>query len=246
MMGQVGKRVTRRLRQVVPARNSSREYLTEFAERASQSTAPGSLVLDAGSGGGPYRSCFAQHRYESADFENAPGVDYVCDLARTPIQADRYDLVVCTQVLEHVPNPGMVLSELYRLLKPGAQLWLSTPLFYEEHMQPYDFFRYTRFGLTRLFEDAGFVVSEITELEGYYGSLSYQMAFAAANLPLSPKQYGGGVAGLIGAAVALLLIPTCSLLSRFYAGFDRRKKLVGHLCKNYCVVGTKAIHGAIS
>ncbi len=119
------------------------------------------FVLDAGAGHGPYRSHFASARYEAADFERVPGKTYagnhyICDLAAIPVEADRYDLVLLSQVLEHLPEPSRVLAELHRVLKPGGRIWASTPLFYEEHDTPYDFFRYTQFGLRHLFEQAGF------------------------------------------------------------------------------------------
>jgi SAM-dependent methyltransferase len=106
-------------------------------------------VLDAGAGDSPYRERFAHVQYESADFERVPGKryaasDYVCDLAAIPVEDHRYDLVLLSQVLEHLPEPGAVLAELRRVLKPGGTIWASAPLFYEEHEVPYDFFRYTQ------------------------------------------------------------------------------------------------------
>jgi SAM-dependent methyltransferase len=225
-------------------RNSGREYLMDFVMRAASSVPAGALVLDAGSSeSAPYRDCFQGHRYESADFAGDPGaLTYVCDLTEIPVEAARYDLVVCTQVLEHVPRPEPTLAELHRVLKPGCKLWLSTPLYYEEHMQPYDFFRYTRFGLKSLFERAGFSVDEIYELEGYYGTLSYQMNVAVRSLPIAPVKYGGGPMGAAASGLALMAIPILSLLGNFYARLDRRQKLdsAGH-CKNYCVVATKPL-----
>jgi SAM-dependent methyltransferase len=227
-----------------PSRNSSREYLAEFAQHAADSVPAGSLVLDAGSSpDAPYYPCFGKHRYESADMRGeSDKVTYVCNLTSIPVENDRFDLVLCTQVLEHVPYPDQVVRELYRVLKPGCRLWLSTPLFYEEHMQPHDFFRYTRFGLPRLFEEAGFTIEELVELEGYYGTLSYEMDVARRSLPVSPSHYGGGALGIVAAVFAMVLVPVFHLLSQFYAGLDRRVKYTesGH-CKNYCVVARKQV-----
>lgn len=227
-----------------PHRNSSREYLAEFAQRAADSIPAGSLVLDAGAGhDAPYYPFLKKHLYESADMRGVSGkVTYICDLSSIPVENDRFDLVLCTQVLEHVPSPNQVMRELCRVLKPGFRLWLSTPLFYEEHMQPYDFFRYTRFGLARLFEEAGFTVEEMVELEGYYGTLSYQMDVARRSLPLRAIDYGGGALGMVAAVMAMVLVPVFHFLSEFYAGLDRRVKYTagGH-CKNYCVVGSKRV-----
>jgi SAM-dependent methyltransferase len=222
-----------------PYVSSSRIYLRAFLVRAAASVAPDSLVLDAGAGPGTqYRALFDQHRYESADFSG--DVTYRGDIASLPVEDHRFDLIVSTQMLEHVPNPGAVLRELFRVLRPSAQLWLTAPLFYEEHEQPNDFFRYTRFGLHQLFENAGFCVEEIAELEGYYATLGYQMAVASRSLPRHPRFYGGGLPGLIGSASAIALRPAFTVLSRLYARLDQCTKFTAAgQCINYCVIGTK-------
>src|SRR5215210_9514252 len=134
------------------AGNSSRAYLPRFLARAAESVEPGQLVLDAGAGRAQYRGLFAHARYETADFLAVKGKkyaqpDYVCDLAAIPVEDARFDHVLLTQVLEHIPEPRLVLAELHRVLKPGGTLWLTAPLFYAEHERPYDFYRYTQFGL---------------------------------------------------------------------------------------------------
>lgn len=164
--------------------NSSRVYLDRFARRAGESVAPGAYVLDAGAGNGPYRRHFDHAHYEAADFQQVPGKTYsgnhyICDLAEIPVADGRFDLVLFSQVLEHIAEPAAVLRELRRVLKPGGRIWASAPLFYEEHEQPFDFYRYTQFGLRRRFEEAGFTDLEVDWLEGYLGTVSYQLDVAA-------------------------------------------------------------------
>ena len=172
--------------------NSSRVYLHRFLERAGQTVEAGQLVLDAGAGRAPYRDLFAHARYETADFLAVKGKkyvtpDYVCDLAEIPVEDARFDHVLLTQVLEHIPEPARVVAELHRVLKPGGTLWLTAPLFYAEHERPYDFFRYTQFGLRHLLESAGFEVLELDWMEGYLGTLSYQARLMGRSLPSSPR-----------------------------------------------------------
>lgn len=164
--------------------NPSRVRLQQFAQRAAESAATGALVLDAGAGHGPYRSLFDHCRYEAADFERVPGKtyngnDYICDLTQIPVEDHRYSVVLLSQVLEHLPEPVRVLTEMRRVLKPGGTIWASTPLFYEEHDTPYDFYRYTQYGLVHIFEQAGFQVREIDWLEGYLATVGYQLGVAA-------------------------------------------------------------------
>lgn len=158
--------------------NASRERLARENRAFAKRTKASMLVLDAGAGNGPYRSLFDHATYESADFAQLKSaytdLTYVCDLADIPVEEARFDRVVFNQVLEHIPDPRLVLAELHRVLKPGGEIICTCPLFYEEHQKPYDFYRYTQFGLRLLFEEAGFEVHKVRWLEGYFGTVSYQ------------------------------------------------------------------------
>jgi SAM-dependent methyltransferase len=225
-------------------KNSSRDYLQDFVTGAAASLPAGALVLDAGAGDCRYEPLFSRVRYESADFcqvdKEYGDLTYVCDLARIPVKEGRYDLILLTQVLEHIPEPQAVLADVHRVLKAGGELWLSAPLFYEEHETPHDYFRFTQYGLQLLLQSAGFTVKRINWLEGYYGTLAYQLATAARALPLQPSQYGGALVGLTAAALALLLKPLFLLLSLVFNGLDRRDKYTSSgQCKNYTSVAVK-------
>jgi SAM-dependent methyltransferase len=225
--------------------NSSREYLAAFANKAGASVPAGALVLDAGAGNGVYASAFDHARYESADFQQVPGkvyvpMTYICDLSELPVEDSRFDLVLCAQVLEHLPEPLAVLKELHRVLRPGGQLWLSCPLFYEEHDKPYDFYRYTSFGLRRLLGDAGFADVELEWLEGYFGTVAYQLRFAADNLPTRPDAYGGGAAGRARATAVRLARPLLRRASAAFTGFDLAHRVTdAGMPKNWAVVAVR-------
>ncbi len=225
--------------------NSSRTHLHRFVERMAGSVAPGELVLDAGAGSAPYRSLFAHARYETADFlalttKRYAEPDYVCDLAAIPVQDGRFDHVLLTQVLEHLPEPATVLAELNRVLKPGGALWLTAPFFYAEHERPYDFYRYTQFGLRHLLGGAGFEVRELEWLEGYFGTLSYQARLMSQALPSWQEAYGGGRRGLGMALAAILVRHAGRRAADRLADLDLRYRLVRHgLPKNYRAVAVK-------
>ena len=205
------------------------------------------VVLDAGAGRSPYRKLFAHAHYEAADFAQlgtryAP-LDYVCDLTQIPVADERYDRVLFTQVLEHMPDPGTVVTELHRVLKPGGRLFCSAPLFYNEHQVPYDFFRYTRFGLRKLFQDAGFEIVRLRWLEGYFGTLAYQFAMMGRHLPVRRAQlrhYGLGWRLVVVWPGLLLLRLIAPYLSRTFARMDVRHRETGSgMPKNYLLVVRK-------
>jgi SAM-dependent methyltransferase len=225
--------------------NSSRARL-QIANAAFAAEVPaGSMVLDAGAGEAPYEPLFRHANYEAADFARVPGKKYssqtyICDLASIPVEDARYDFVVFNQVMEHLPDPLLVLNELKRVLKPGGRMIYSAPFFYEEHEKPYDFYRYTQFGVRHLFDKAGFAVEKLEWLEGYFGSLGYQLGLAASYLPHRPTDYGGGLLGAIQALLAIPLKLQMRFLGKYFHRLEMRHKYTKRgFPKNYVAIVRK-------
>jgi len=121
-------------------------------------------VIDVGCGRKPYRSLFSTDTYIGLDIEN-PGhshenedIDVFYDGKVFPFENESFDNALCNQVLEHVFNPDEFLKEIHRVLKPGGKLLLTVPFAWDEHEQPFDFARYSSFGLKHLMEQAGFTI----------------------------------------------------------------------------------------
>jgi len=81
--------------------------------------------------------------------------DYFYDGNAFPFPDQSFDSVVCNKVFEHVFTPDLFLSEIFRVLKPEGQLLLMVPFIWDEHEQPWDYARYTSFGLKSLLENNG-------------------------------------------------------------------------------------------
>lgn len=224
--------------------NSSRYYLHKEVERFSKSVPANALVLDAGSGLQPYQQLFNHARYESADFEKLDieytKTTYVCDLRNIPVEDCRYDCIIFNQVMEHLPEPGVVLEELYRVLKHGGKLFYSGPLFYEEHQQPYDFYRFTQFGLRFLLTQQGFEINRIDWMEGYFGTVGYQLERMAAYLPGKPKELGGGVSAFLLVLFLIVVKFISGILSLIFYKLDVRYKIISQgYPKNYVCIAVK-------
>jgi len=122
------------------------------------------VVLDYGCGGSPYRSLFPNSVYKRADFLQAEGDTLDYRLAETGSVNEKdatFDLIISTQVIEHVRDVSLYLAECFRLLKPGGRLYLTTHGCYPDHACPYDFWRWTAEGLVLEIEGLGFSKVEL-------------------------------------------------------------------------------------
>ncbi|MFM7155089.1 MAG: class I SAM-dependent methyltransferase [Bacteroidota bacterium] len=121
-------------------------------------------LLDYGCGDSPYRPLYEPHvtEYLGADIERNKSADLVISLPSGKVNSSdsRFDILLSTQVLEHVTDPKRYLEEAHRLLKPGGTLVLSTHGYWMYHPDPTDFWRWTRDGLERTISAEGFEIIE--------------------------------------------------------------------------------------
>lgn len=152
--------------------------INEFVLSAVNKTNSDGLVLDAGAGESRHKGLVKNRKYIAIDAAwgdeewNYSNLDVIGDLVRLPFSMDVFDCILCIQVLEHVNEPQKVLNELFRILKQGGIICLTAPQGAGVHQPPNDYFRYTNYGLTYLFEKAGFEIMELKPICGYFGYLA--------------------------------------------------------------------------
>ena len=123
------------------------------------------VILDYGCGGSPYRALFPNAEYRRADFGEMKDLDYVIGNDSKIAEKDaKFDLILSTQVAEHVSDPRTYFAECFRLLKAGGQLICTTHGTYPDHGCPYDFQRWTADGLARDLALAGFEIERSLKL----------------------------------------------------------------------------------
>jgi SAM-dependent methyltransferase len=133
-------------------------------------------VLDFGCGNSPYAELFPNARYVRADFLDAPGRDFsVTEDARTGIPDGLFDLVISTQVAEHLPDPKSYFDEAYRVLRPGGRMIVTTHGVWEDHGAPFDFQRWTADGICRDLRRSGFDVNGVYKLTAGERFFLYQL-----------------------------------------------------------------------
>jgi len=122
-------------------------------------------ILDYGCGGSPYRTLFPSAEYRRADNLEMGDLDYVLkEGVRVQEKSDTFDMIISTQVIEHIDDPQFYLSECFRLLKSGGKLVLSTHGSFEDHPCPRDYRRWTLDGLRVEVRCAGFETVKIFRL----------------------------------------------------------------------------------
>jgi SAM-dependent methyltransferase len=131
-------------------------------------------ILDYGCADVPYRGFFpSEAEYVAADLAGNPDATLILNPdGSVPCDDGTFDAVFSTQVLEHVEDPALYLSECFRALRPGGRLLLSTHGVFPYHPDPDDYWRWTCAGLRRAVGDAGF---EVERFEGVIGLLAIGM-----------------------------------------------------------------------
>ena len=209
-------------------RDVARWYVTRFVQAVAHRLPAGSSILDAGAGESVYKSMFAACDYKAIDLAvgesrwNYANLDYVGALHEMPIEDETFDAVLCTQVLEHLEWPRESVSEMHRVLKPGGTLFISVPMAQHEHQTPYDFFRYTSYGLKSICQHAGFSDVKVTPFGGMWVRWAYELPRGLSVLPdagiHSRKPSFVGIALL---PLKLILLGVVRLLQFTFLWLDR-------------------------
>ena len=148
-------------------------FLIRDLRKAINGFASGKL-LDIGCGNKPYESLFSNiESYTGSDVVQSDRgkVDVICEATNLPFGDEEFDTVFSTQVMEHVSDPFKMMEESWRVLRPGGHFILSVPFSWELHEEPYDFFRYSKYGLQVNLEKKGFEVVYIVPNGGKWAAI---------------------------------------------------------------------------
>jgi SAM-dependent methyltransferase len=162
------------------AKKTIREALRKHCRLA------GGILLDVGCGVKPYKDVFMEtvtHHY-GTEFPGTYGknerdigiIDFYSDSLFLAVKDSCVDTVLCTQVLEHVKEPSQLFSEVSRILKTGGILFLTAPQEWGLHKEPFDFYRFTRYGLAHLAELSGLRVVVLDPLTGFWALIGQMVS----------------------------------------------------------------------
>jgi SAM-dependent methyltransferase len=197
------------------------DSIFDFLAAAAEQMPPGAVVLDLGAGQSRYSFFFEHCHYLAVDFALGDAkwdysrLDMVGDVCSPGFIRDRrVDFVLNTVTLEHLNEPGNFMAETARVLKPGGMLFLCVPMTANEHQVPYDFFRYTSYGLRHLCEKAGLEVVSCLPSNGplYTASRLLDIFLGAVQVESIPLRIlRKGMRGLINYVIS----PICDWFDRY-------------------------------
>ncbi len=133
----------------------------KISENASQLNG---TLLDFGCGAKPYKELFNVEKYIGVDIMNKAHlhekepVDIYYDGKKLPFRDEQFDSIFSSEVFEHIFNLDEILLEVKRVLKKNGTALFTVPFVWDEHEIPYDFGRYSEFGIKHILERAGFEV----------------------------------------------------------------------------------------
>ena len=174
----------------------------EWVEGRAKSVKPGSRVLDVGAGTAPYRKLFRYCKYETQDFSQYEGymgpegqygdIDYVSDITSIPVPNASFDVILCTEVLEHVPRPIEALQEMVRITRPGGRLFLTAPLGSGLHQEPYHFYGgYTDHWYRKFLTEFDCDIISIEPNHGFFAHLAQECARFSWTFDRLKVEHGG-------------------------------------------------------
>ena len=142
-------------------------------------------LLDIGCGKMPYKEYIFKNsnisEYVGLDIESALKYektikpDFTWDGIKMPFEDNSFECAFGTEVLEHCPYPEIVLSEVFRILKPNGVFFFTVPFLWNLHEVPHDEYRYTPFSLERHFKNVGFQNIRIEATGGWHASLAQML-----------------------------------------------------------------------
>lgn len=205
-------------------------------------------ILDAGAGEQQFKRFCKHLKYYCQDFGeyngqgdgsalqtgqwNNNGLDYVCDIIDMPVEDNFFDAVMCTEVLEHLPDPVRAIEEMARVIKPNGYFLLTAPFCSLTHFSPYHFASgFNRYFYEHHLNRLGFEIIECTPNGDYFSYLAQELK----RIPFVASSYSAKLP-------KLMIKPVIGLMLVFLSYFQKHDKGSNELlCYGYHLFARKKV-----
>lgn len=226
--------------------NSNESFRNAWVAKSLSKIPSGKKVLDAGAGEMFFKKDCIHLKYTSQDFGKYDGrgnsvglqtntwqpdkIDIISDITSIPVKKGSFDVILCTEVLEHLPYPIKAIEEFGRILNKGGVLILTAPFCSLTHYAPYYFSNgFSPFWYKQILKDNNFIIKEITPYGNYFEYLSQELR----RLPEVTKRYSTKFLPIVLNMVIFLAITILAKLSKSDKGSSEL------LCFGHCVIASK-------
>lgn len=186
----------------------------------------GKKILDVGAGEKQYKKFCTHLNYLSHDFNEYDGdidpsalslkkwnygkLDIISDILNIPVKDSSFDILMCTEVFEHIPEPIGAIKEFRRLLKTDGVLLLTAPFCSLTHMAPYFFYTgYSKYFYKKILAENGFTIEELSMNGNYFQYIAQELY----RTPSFSQIYCGGIGKILSIFFKISIIPVIFLLS---------------------------------
>lgn len=214
LSSRIGRRLSGKLTRVT---------LDRFIERHATTA----RTLDIGAQNGPYGALFPNRI--GLDIVPGRGVRIIGDAQALGVRDGAFRSILCTEVLEHLPEPQRAIDEMWRVLEPGGQLLLTTRFLFPIHDAPHDYFRFTKYGLRHLLRQ--FEILDLVEETDSVGTL----AVLLQRLGMQARTLGRTPLRGVWLLAAQAMRPWSFLISDEYGDSSRRTPETGIMTSGYHV-----------
>lgn len=199
-------------------------------------------MLDIGAGTCRYRELFSHCEYRTHDFKKFEGyinhsqgtygkMDYVSDIISIPVRSESFDVILCTEVLEHVPEPIKAMKEISRILVKEGRVFITSPLGSGLHQYPFHFYGgYTPAWYQHWCEQYNLKIISISPNGGFFKHLAQECARVSWIMP--------SIEHLLGDDKVIIKTLFKDLLPRFLFEMDRQH-FMGEFTVGYHVEAEK-------
>ena len=197
-------------------------------------------VLDVGCGDKPYKKYVTFKNYFGIEIQKNKNVDVLYDGKIIPFPPEKFDTILCTDVLEHVSEPDAFIGEMVRVLRKGGALVLTTNFFWNLHYEPNDYYRFTKYGLEYLFRKNSLEVQKIVPLLGWVSLV--QVLFADRLYSFINKKFIFLPIILQIMLCQTILLPTALVIYPI-ARYEFYRE--GAIKSGYLIIGAKSVTGRV-
>jgi ubiquinone/menaquinone biosynthesis C-methylase UbiE len=197
-----------------------------WLEKCLSSIPQGLKILDAGAGESPYKRYCGHLDYYAQDFGKYDGygnkeglqteswdnskLDIISDITNIPVENGSFDAIMCTEVLEHIPDPIKAIKEFGRILKPGGLLIVTAPISSLTHFAPFYFYNgFSKYFYEHYLKKNNFEVIELS----YNGNYFEYIAQEIHRIPFMAKNYASFGGKIFNVIFRTLIIPLLMFLA---------------------------------